>query len=116
MGSNVEAEIKVKLLKQPRGVKGATIDMFQIHQDLEEIVTDESFLITQNSFVAQQECRWHSIEEDIRKLSAMYPGVLFTVKSDVPDYGEDPVVEYFYEGKTHKAVITYSPFDESLLN
>lgn len=116
MSSNVEAEIKVKLLKQPRGVKGATIDMSQLHEDLESIVTDESFLIQRDSFVAQQECRWYSIDEDMRKLSAMYPGALFTVKSDVPDYGEEPVVQYFYEGKTHKAVITYSPFDESLLN
>ncbi|AFC21855.1 hypothetical protein GAP32_402 [Cronobacter phage vB_CsaM_GAP32] len=115
MGSNVVAEIKVKLLKQPRGVKGATIDMHQLHEDLETIVTDESFNIQRDSFVAVQECRWYSIEEDMRKLSAMYPGVLFTVKSDVPDYGEEPTVEYFYEGKTHKAVITYSSFDESLL-
>lgn len=116
MGSNVEAEIKVKLVKQPRGIKGASIDMYQLHEDLENIVLNESFNISKDCFIAQQECRWYTIEEDMRKLSAMYPGVLFTVKSDIPDYGEEPTVEYFYEGKTHKAVITYSPFDESLLN
>ena len=115
MSSNVEAEIKVQLLKQPRGVKGATIDMNQLHIDLCDIVADETFVIHKSSFSAQQECRWYTIEEDMRKLSAMYPGVLFTVKSDIPDYGEDPTVEYFYEGKTHKAFITYSPFDEELL-
>lgn len=115
MGSNVEAEIKVQLLKQPRGVKGATVDMQQLHVELCEIVENETFYIQHDSFVAQQECRWYTIEEDMRKFSSMYPGVLFSVKSDVPDYGEDPTLDYFYEGKHQRAVITFSAFDESLL-
>lgn len=116
MGSNVEAIIEVKLIKQPKGFTGAKPDLGTIHSDLCDIVKTETFTIGGNNFTSQPECRWNTIDEDMRKLSIMYPGILFMVRWNVPDYGEDPVLDYFYEGKTQRAVITYSPFDESLLN
>lgn len=115
MGSNVEAQVFVKLIKSPRGIISASIDYKVLHADLCSIVSNEAFDIQGNSFVARQECRWYSIEDDMKKLSYMYPGMLFTVKSDVPEYGEDPVQDYFYEGKHQRAVLTFSPFDESKL-
>ncbi|AQW88934.1 hypothetical protein FDH34_gp511 [Serratia phage BF] len=115
MGSNVEASINVKLVKQPRGMKGAKPDIEQIHTDLCSIVENETFSIHSNTnIVAEPECRWSEIDSDMKKLSVLYPGILFTVKVVIPDY-EVNELHYFYEGKTHEAVITFSPFDEALL-
>ncbi|SOK59223.1 hypothetical protein [Yersinia phage fHe-Yen9-03] len=115
MGSDVKASINVKLVKQPRGMKGAKPDIEQIHIDLCSIVENETFSINSNTnLVAEPECRWHSIDADMKKLSVLYPGILFTVNVSIPDY-EVNELHYFYEGKTHEAVITFSPFDEELL-
>lgn len=115
MGSNVNATIHVKLISQPPGVTGAKPDLKQILPDLDTIVQDETFTIRGDTFVAEQECRWYSIEDDMRRLSRVFPNMLFTVKWDVPDYGEGPVQDYFVDGKHHRAVLTFSPFDESKL-
>lgn len=115
MSSNVEAQIFVTIINYPRGITGGTVDYKSLHQDLCSIVKNETFSINGNSFSAQPECRWYTIEDDMKKLSSMYTGMLFTVKSNVPDYGEDPVQDYFYEGKHQRAVLTFSPFDESKL-
>lgn len=115
MGSNVNATIHVKLISQPPGVTGAKPDLKQILSDLDNIVPDETFSIRGDTFVAEQECRWSSIEDDMRRLSRVFPNMLFTVKWDVPDYGEGPVQDYFVDGKHQRAVLTFSPFDESKL-
>lgn len=115
MGSNVEAVIVAKMIKQPRGIIGAKPDIDQICADITDIVELETFEVYGTTTIhAVQECRWETTDADMKKLSAMYPGVLFTVKIVIKDYDVNEL-HYYYEGKTHEAVITFSPFDESKL-
>jgi hypothetical protein len=60
--------------------------------------------------------KWYNHAEDMKKVSALFPDVLFTLEGEGEDAG-DLWKEYFLNGKSHRVnvEITYAPFDESKL-
>lgn len=63
-----------------------------------------------------EEVKWYGWHDDMIKLSAMYPGIMFTLDGNGED-GEDVWREYFRDGMSHPANIEtiYEKFDESKL-
>lgn len=63
-----------------------------------------------------QPCKWYENEEDMRALSASFPGVLFTLRGKGQEAG-DLWVKYFRSGKCQLAParIEFDPFDEAKL-
>ena len=64
----------------------------------------------------EDEIKWYDHERDMRKLSDKHPNILFTLKGDGEEQG-DQWIEYHKAGKMQreKAVITFGEFDESKL-
>lgn len=59
-------------------------------------------------------CKWYEHDEDMVKLSKMFPGVLFTLRGEGEESG-DLWVSYYLNGKHQlcKAEAVYPEFDES---
>lgn len=76
---------------------------------------DASFVLNEDG-TANNTGSWFSEEEDMRELSTQLPHLLFTVSYEGPE-GGDLVKTYYLNGKMQQAdaIITYPPFDESLL-
>jgi hypothetical protein len=110
-------DIRAKINKLPAGIKAAKLDISAIFDSLEVLETDERFVISGSDAILcgfDSEAYWYKHDEHMKQLSAMYAGVLFTVVV----HGEEPgdtSCHYYYNGKSQKAEITYTPFDEALL-
>lgn len=63
-----------------------------------------------------EETKWYEHDEDLRRISAKYPGVLFTLRGEGEEAG-DVWVKYFRDGKMQagETTIAYEPFDEAKL-
>ena len=61
-------------------------------------------------------CKWYSREDDVKKISKLFPNVLITLYINGEENG-DLSYEYYKDGKMQvcKANITFPPFDEKLL-
>ena len=67
-------------------------------------------------FCEGEPTKWYDHEDNMRRLSSMFPDVLFTVKG-VGEEMPDIWVKYFKGGKCQycKGKVTYDPFDETKL-
>lgn len=115
MGYQSTFDIRAKLHKAPRGITGGRVDIKSVIDDLKKLEPNESFSVSgSDGIVSIDETYWYDYADHMKQLSAMYEGVLFTVQV----HGEEPgdsTCHYYYGGKTQKAEITYTPFDESAL-
>lgn len=115
MGYQSTFDIRAKLHKLPRGIQSAKLSMPALLEDLKALEPNESFSVSGNDgIVSVGEAYWYECEEHMKKLSELYSGVLFTVVV----HGEEPgdtSCTYYFDGKSQKAQITYTPFDESQL-
>lgn len=64
----------------------------------------------------QQRCKWYEHENDMRAISALHPGVLFTLSGDGEEQG-DSWKKYFRDGNMQvaHAVIAFDEFDPTKL-
>ncbi len=62
-------------------------------------------------------CKWYDHEVDMRRLSAQFPDVLFTLNGS-DENNEDIWIEYYKGGKMQRcpAIITFDEYDESKLS
>lgn len=65
---------------------------------------------------SEESGKWYEHEEDMKRFSEAYPGVLFTLKG-WGEENEDIWIKYFKNGKMHKAEakVILEDFDESKL-
>lgn len=65
---------------------------------------------------AQESCKWYEHETDVRRLSKLFPNVLFTLHGEGEE-NDDIWNKYFLNGKmqVEKAKIQIAPFDAGLL-
>lgn len=88
----------------------------QIWEEMDD--QDSSFCIALNEDGGSEEpTKWYDHEEDMRKISARHPGVLFALKGEGEEAG-DIWIRYFKAGKSYleQATATFAPFNPDKLS
>lgn len=90
-----------------------------IEDAIQEYVNNEKILYAGTESlldVLGDSCKWYEHEEDMRRVSKVFPSVLFTLRGEGEESG-DIWVKYFKDGKMQvaKAEIKLGPFDPSQL-
>ncbi len=116
MGYQSTFDIRAKLHKAPRGITGGRIDIKSVLEDLRKLEPNEDFTVSgADGIISTGETYWYDYDSHMKELSSLYEGVLFTVQAFGEEAG-DTSCHYYYGGKSQKAEITYTPFDEALLD
>lgn len=89
--------------------------MLPVDDVVQEFVNTELFLYDGTEPVAdslQDSCKWYDHEDDMKRLSKLFPDVVFTLKGTGEEAG-DVWVKYFKDGKVQvdKAEIRLAEFD-----
>jgi hypothetical protein len=113
----LKVELKAKGVELPPGIQ---LEMSNLEERLEEVLEDEGFCSNSPlmSFVNQNadDCKWYEHEEDMRRLSNMFPTVFFTLEGEGEESG-DIWKEYYLGGKMQKckARLEFDDFDKAKL-
>lgn len=111
MGYQTNYEIEVSLRDLPKGIKGASLDLTDILQELRNIEPNENFEIRNIHTIATgEECLWYHYNEHMKAISNMFSGMLFTVTGSGEEPG-DLWRKYYYNGLVQDSVLIFSPFD-----
>jgi len=83
---------------------------------VDEELIDENFNYTDGDSELCLHSKWYDHKKDMLRISAMFPGVLFTLSGEGEEAG-DMWREYYRDGKMQRAdvIITIEQFDESKL-
>ena len=106
-------------------VKGAGTDTVTPEKE-QEIITalreqceDANYALREDGY-AEQECKWYDSDEDIRKFSKQYPGLILVLQGHGEENGfHDPDIwiKYFKNGKMQEAYaqVEFDDYDEAKL-
>ena len=99
-------------------VDDCEIEMEAIAKTIGEVTNDVDDRWWQAAITGEESCKWYSCHEDMAKVSAEYPGVLFTMRGEGEETG-DQWIAYYRDGKHYvdqRPEWEPAPFDESKLD
>lgn len=90
-------------------------EKLRIIDEFREANEDFGYAIDEDG-TAYEQCKWYEHDDDMEKLSKIYPNYVFSIERSGEESG-DIDKTYYKNGKsqTCKAIITFEPFDETKL-
>lgn len=115
MSYKVNVQIMAKIHMLPAGIKKAVLDINAILNVLEKYYPYESWSTYIDSGFEGFETTSYDFDfKQLNSVSSELPGIVLSVESQ----GEEPddhTLVYYYNGKSHEAIMTWSPFDKTKL-